>query len=212
MSNQGPQYPQYTPSNQPPNSGGPPQPRLPDPGQPEYRGRPPAVPKPKKPHVTRNLILVGVGAFVLGLVIGSAGSGASDTAGPAPTVTVTQPAPEVKSTAPPAPATTAPPAPPKATAPTVKDFKLTVKTLTKQCFGSAGCNVTFRILVTYNGPALDPGKSYEVLYQVRGGEDGPLANKLTVEGGESSVDEEEMVSTSKSSAKLTAVVTDVLES
>ena len=187
--------------------------QQPGPYQPQQQFQPPATPKPKKPHTTRNLVLVGVGAFVLGLVIGSAGSGtgATDAAGPAPTVTVTapdtgpSPDPVVTPTNKPAP-------PPKAVAPAVKDFKLTVKTLTKQCFGSAGCNVTFRILVTYNGPALDPSKSYEVLYQVRGGEDGPLANKLTVEGDESTVDDEEMVSTSKSSAKLTAVVTDVMES
>ena len=187
----------------------PPQPRLPDPGQPEFRGEP----KPKKPHTTRNLVLVGAGAFVLGLVIGSAGSGtgATDSAGSAPTVTVTapdtgpSPDPVVTPTNKPAP-------PPKAIAPTVKDFKLTVKTLTKQCFGSAGCNVTFRVATSYTGPALDPSKTYEVLYQVRGGEDGPIANKLTVEGTTVTFDEEEMVSTSKSSAKLTAVVTDVLES
>ena len=200
---QQPQYPQYGPSQPSPQGPVPPQ------GGPP---KPTKQPAPKK-HTTRTLVLTGVGALVLGLVIGSAGSSTSadDAAGPQPTVTVTVPntgpSPDPVTT----PTNTPPPPAPKVVAPTVKDFKLTVKTLTKQCFGSAGCNVTFRILVAYSGPALDPGKTYEVLYTVKGGED-PVENKLTVSGGESSVDEEEMVSTSKSSAKLTAVVTDVMES
>ena len=201
---QQPQYPQYGPSQPSPQGPVPPQ------GPP----KPPKQPAPKK-HTTRTLVLTGVAALILGLMIGTAPSGNSatdDAAGPAPTVTVTVPntgpSPDPVVT----PTNTPPPPAPKVVAPTVKDFKLTVKTLTKQCFGSAGCNVTFRILVAYSGPDLDPGKSYEVLYEVRGGEDGPIANKLTVEGGESSVDEEEMVSTPKSSTKLVAVVTDVMES
>lgn len=172
----------------------------------------PQPPKPPKKPRKWLPYVIGAGGFVLGLVVGAAPSSSTTdtTSSPATTVTVTAPAPAAKTTAPPPPPATT--QAPKATAPTVKDFKLTVKTLTKQCFGSAGCNVTFRILVAYSGPELDPSKTYEVLYEVRGGEDGPIANKLTVQGGESSVDEEEMVSTAKSSAKLTAVVTDVMES
>ena len=82
--------------------------------------------------------------------------------------------------------------------------------LSKQCFGSAGCNVTYRILVDYTGPALDPAGKYEVLYQVRGGEDGPVSNSLEIADGQSSVDEEEFVIAKSSKTKLTAVVTDVL--
>lgn len=94
--------------------------------------------------------------------------------------------------------------------PAAKDFKLTVKTLGKQCFGSAGCNVSYRILVAYSGDELDPSVSYDVVYEVRGGEDGPVTNTLTVTGDTSSVQEEESVSTKNRSAKLTVVVTDVL--
>lgn len=205
---QQPQYPQYgpgQPSSQHPQ--GPPPPQGPV--------KPPKQPAPKT-QTTRALILTGIGGLVLGLIIGAAPSSnsATDASSPAPTVTVTVPdtGPSPDPITTPTNKPTVPAPAPVATSPTVKDFKLAVKTLTKQCFGSAGCNVTFRILVTYNGPALDPGKSYEVLYEVRGGEDGPIANKLTVAGDESSVDEEEMVSTPKSSTKLVAVVTDVMES
>jgi hypothetical protein len=188
-----------------------------------FQPAPQQAPKPPKKPMSREArigwsILAGAALLGLGGAAGAAGGSdpsavASD---PQPTVTVTVPdngpTPDPVTTPtnkPSAPATTAPP---KVTEPTAKDFKLTVKTLTKQCFGSAGCNVTYRILVTYSGPTLDPSKEYEVLYEVRGGEDGPVANKLTVADGESSVDEEEMVSTPKSSTKLTAVVTDVLAS
>ena len=176
--------------------------------------------KPKKPRSKEArigwMIFAGLGIFALGVIVGAAPSSNSttDASSPAPTVTVTAPntGPSPDPVVTPTNKPSVPPPAPKVTAPTVKDFKLTVKTLTKQCFGSAGCNVTFRILVTYSGPELDPSKEYEVLYEVRGGEDGPIANKLTVSGGESSVDEEEMVSTPKSSTKLVAVVTDLLES
>ena len=46
-------------------------------------------------------------------------------------------------------------------------------------------------------------------YQVRGGEDGPVINTLTVTGDTSSVDEEESVSTKNNSTKLTVSATDV---
>jgi hypothetical protein len=93
--------------------------------------------------------------------------------------------------------------------PKARDFTLTVKTLEKTCFGSAGCNITYRIEVGYNGPTLDPSNTYEVVYEVRGGEDGPQINTLTVEGDQSSVDSEESISTSSASKKLTAVATSV---
>jgi hypothetical protein len=63
--------------------------------------------------------------------------------------------------------------------------------------------------VAYEGPTLDPDRTYEVIYEVRGGDDGPKINTLTVEGDQSSVDSEETISTSSASRKLTAVATSV---
>ena len=101
---------------------------------------------------------------------------------------------------------------PKVKAPVVKDFKLTVKTLKKQCFGSAGCLVDFRIQVAFNGDtlALDAGRTYEVTYEVKGAED-PITNTFTMTGDSAEVQQEESTQTPKSSSKLTAVVTDVTE-
>ena len=87
-----------------------------------------------------------------------------------------------------------------------------MKTLQKQCFGSAGCNVTYRVGVDYTGTgALDPAKTYEVTYEVRGVEDGPAVNTLTIEDGQASVDSEEIASTPSSATKLTVKVTGVSE-
>ncbi|RZU75494.1 hypothetical protein EV384_4038 [Micromonospora kangleipakensis] len=94
--------------------------------------------------------------------------------------------------------------------PTKKDFKLAVKILRKKCFGSAGCNLTYRIDVTYTGSGLDPSKTYEVTYEVRGGED-PMVNTFEVTGDTASVQQEEDGGTKRSGDKLTAVVTDVAE-
>jgi hypothetical protein len=91
------------------------------------------------------------------------------------------------------------------------DFELTVKTLSKKCFDTAGCNVTYRIEVAYGGPALDPATTYEVTYEVRGPEDGPQINTMTVTGDQSSVQQQEYASTKSSATKLKAVVTDVAE-
>ncbi|SCG70289.1 hypothetical protein [Micromonospora halophytica] len=94
--------------------------------------------------------------------------------------------------------------------PTRKDFKLAVKVLRKKCFGSAGCNISYRIDVTYTGTGLDPAKTYEVTYEVRGGED-PMVNTFEVTGDTASVPQEEDGGTRRSGDKLTAVVTDVAE-
>jgi hypothetical protein len=105
----------------------------------------------------------------------------------------------------------APTAPAVATyTPTKSDFKLNIKVLSKQCFGSAGCHITYRIDVTYTGVELDPYKTYEVTYEVKGAED-PIVNTLEVTGDSASVQQEEMASTRRSADKLTAVVTSVSE-
>jgi hypothetical protein len=92
-----------------------------------------------------------------------------------------------------------------------KDFEIELKTLEKQCFGSAGCNVTFRIDPIYVGssPLPDTG-TIEVIYEVRGGEDSPQINTFTISGGQAEYDAEEFASTTSESAVLTARATEVI--
>lgn len=91
-----------------------------------------------------------------------------------------------------------------------KDFKIGLKILRKQCFGSAGCNITYRIKPTYVGSQdLPETGTIEVSYRVYGGDSGPADNTFTIESGTANYDKEENTSTSSSSRKLTVKVTDV---
>jgi hypothetical protein len=178
-------------------------------GQPPPQFRPAGPPSPPpptgplRPWHRRGWVLFLAGGLVgllTGVAIGSSGNNpdrASTAATNRPAATAAAPTPTD------APETTA------AARPTPQDFELTVKTLSKQCFGSAGCNLTYRIEVGYDGPPLDPSDTYEVVYEVRGGEDGPQINTLTVEGDQSSVDREESISTSTAGKQLTAHATSV---
>lgn len=174
-------------------------------------GPPPTTPQPPKPKrqhlvgkiaigVAAGIALFIVGSIVLVAVLVSGGS-TSDKQ-----TTIATPAATVSNSPAPTPVTA-----PPAVAPKPSDFELTVKTLSKQCFGEAGCNITFRIEVGYDGPTLDPDTTWEVTYEVRGPEDGTQINTLTVTGDQSSVNQEEMASTKSSATKLKAVVTDVSE-
>lgn len=93
--------------------------------------------------------------------------------------------------------------------PTPASFTVTVKVLKKKCFGSAGCNVTYRIAPEYTGGALDPAVTWLVTYEVHGVEDGPAVNTFEVTGDEASFEAEELASTKSSKSKLSVKVTDV---
>lgn len=94
--------------------------------------------------------------------------------------------------------------------PTPADFALTVVTIEKECFGSAGCNVTFDIDLSYIGPrSLDEDDSWVLIYDVAGGED-PQTGSLELDGdGTYRVDQSQFISTASSGAVLTATVTAV---
>lgn len=156
---------------------------------------------------------VGGIALVIALCCGGVGIAALSDNEAEPAVEASASVSASPSTAAPATAaaapTTEPPAPTYET-PTKNDFKLKVKVLSKRCFGSAGCNITYRIDVTYTGTGLDPSRTYEVTYAVKGAED-PIINTFEVTGDSASVQQEEMASTKRSGDKLTAVVTSVSE-
>ena len=52
------------------------------------------------------------------------------------------------------------------------DFQIGIVETERSCFGSAGCNITYRIDVTYVGAQpIDSSASYTVVYEVHGGDD-----------------------------------------
>jgi hypothetical protein len=204
------------PPDQPtePGGWGPPTQPLHQPTQPGGWGSPPGPPSaPKIPRtfsgrqVLALALAVGMAALLLGIVIGAAGAGVYDTAGTKPraAATTTQP-PATSATEEPVttePATTYP-------EPKPSDFDLEVKVLKKENFGSGGSLVTFRIEAGWS-ETYDPDKTYEVTYEVRGPEDGPMVNTFEVTGDEYRTDQEETASTPSASTRLTARVTDVEE-
>jgi hypothetical protein len=147
-------------------------------------------------------VVVGVIAFGIGAAVGNGGGTSSETpkaAGSASQSATTTTEVEVTTTA----ASTY-------DTPEPSDFELTVKTLSKQCFGSAGCNVTYRIQAGWDG-SYDPAKTYEVVYEVRGDESGPQTNNFTITGDEYQISQEESASTRSSGVKLSTRVVSVEE-
>ncbi|NUK48834.1 hypothetical protein HRW14_00620 [Streptomyces lunaelactis] len=95
-------------------------------------------------------------------------------------------------------------------APVREEFSLDLKTKSKQCFGSAGCNVTVEPNLSYLGPLpLDPDKTYSITYEVRGGEDGAIIQTMELTNQTSLSYHPVVMSTATSGAKLTAEVTDI---
>lgn len=92
--------------------------------------------------------------------------------------------------------------------PEPSDFKLSIRILEKKCFGSAGCNITYRINPAYTGPSLADDQELTVTYKVTGGDD-PQINSFEMVGTEASFDSKEFISTPSSGSKLKATVTDV---
>jgi hypothetical protein len=94
--------------------------------------------------------------------------------------------------------------------PTPADFALNIITLSQDCFGSAGCNITFRIEVSYVGAQQpDDDKTYQVVYEVRGGEDTKIGS-FELKDERYTVPSEDFISTPPNPT-LTAVVTSVVE-
>ncbi|MEV1147346.1 hypothetical protein [Micromonospora sp. NPDC049799] len=207
--------PDATGSHEPPQVPPPTSPAVMPPG-----GTLPGAATPPTGRSNAKAWLIGGIALVIALCCGGIGIAAfSDGNSEEPTAAAGSPTSASPTTATPttaapttaAPTTAAPTsAAPTYATPTKKDFKLAVKVLRKQCFGSAGCHITYRVNVTYTGSDLDPYTTYELTYEVKGAED-PIINTLEVTGDSASVQDEEMASTKRSSDKLTAVVTDINE-
>lgn len=93
--------------------------------------------------------------------------------------------------------------------PKKSDVELKLKTKDKQCFGSAGCNVTVEPRVTLDTGIPDTG-TLTIYYTIRGAEDGALEGNIEVDLSDKTYTRDEpTVSTSGSGKKLTIKVTDV---
>ena len=175
-----------------------------DPTIPDVTPEPePAAPK----KITHWPWIAGIVAAVfIGIGIGAAVGGGSDDG-----AQTTTPDDVVEDAETAAPAYTPPPEPAEPTypEPVLTDYTITLYETEKQCFGSAGCNVTFTVDLAYAGPVLDPAKTYELRYEVDGAED-PLLSTLEITGDEYT-STESSVSTASESDELTVTALDIRE-
>jgi hypothetical protein len=156
--------------------------------------------KSKRTWKTWQLLTAALLAFLIGTGVGAAGS-SEDEPENAASVETTSTTEEVDRESTTTTEGSYNPAP--------ADFVLTVVTTEQSCFGSAGCNVTYQIDVTYKGPRpLDGSDTWVLIYEVRGGEDLKVGN-ITVKGDQFSR-EDDMISTGPG-PRLEAVVTTVRE-
>ena len=148
-------------------------------------------------------------AFVLGLVIGGAAMSAADTtdgggAATSPTASVdeglgTEP-PEVTESQVPSPS---PEPDPAFTNITKQDVELSLKTTSRQCFGSAGCLVDVQVRLTLlmsdaEIEQLPPDGTWDITYRITGDESGPLIGTFSAYGNGKYDVNEESISTSSS--------------
>ena len=154
-------------------------------------------------------LLLGIG---IGFGVGLAGGDLTGTATPAPTVAVTETvevpvevggAPNGVITHP------KPDAAEAAYNPKPKDFKIGVQILEKQCFGSAGCSIAFRIVLSYVGSQSLPAEGVtEVTYVVTGGVR-LITRTSEFRSDETATIDNSFVDTSSSSPTLTPKITKV---
>jgi hypothetical protein len=93
--------------------------------------------------------------------------------------------------------------------PTPDEFRIDVVVTKKDCYGSAGCNITFEINPTYTGTKSLKNSSFRVVYNINGG-DSPKVGSFTVTNGTAHYDRSGSISTDSEYAVLTATVTQVI--
>ncbi|MDH6216970.1 hypothetical protein [Streptomyces pseudovenezuelae] len=137
---------------------------------------PPPAPEPPAPKKSRtHLIVIASAAAVIAAVIGtgivvvqsgdddskSAAAGSTSSAPDDDTVTAAAEEPDPS---------------PVYDEVDADDFTIELRTTARQCFGSAGCNVTVEPDLTYLGDSqdIDPDAAYRITYEIHGDESGPV--------------------------------------
>lgn len=123
-------------------------------------------------HTTSRLRIAALAGVALLFVLGCSGVPSADDTKPLTTASSgAAPAAESK-----APAITY-------GVPVAADFEISLKILEKECFGSAGCNVKYRVVLKQSSAKMiDPSKTYEISYALKGTDD-PVIGTLTISDG-----------------------------
>lgn len=167
---------------------------------------PPEPPTPAKKNRT-NLVIIGSAAAVIAAVVATGivvvQSGGNHTK-PAATAKPSAPAEDA------ATATTEAPTPTYDDV-TADSFTIKLKTTSRQCFGSAGCNLTVEPNLTYQGDSnsIDPNAVYEITYEIHGDESGPVIETAELSDQTSLNFTPSTISTTSASTTVSVEITDV---
>lgn len=174
---------------------------------------PPPLPPPPAPKKSRtNAVIIGSAAAVIAAVIGTGivvvQTGSDDSKPAATTTTTSAPA---EDTVAPAAEDTSPD--PVYEVVGVDKFSVELRTTKRQCFGSAGCNLTVEPEFTYLGVSedVDPDAVYEITYEIRGDESGPVIQTAELSDQTSVNYTPSLISTASSSTKVSVKITDVTD-
>ncbi|MFE7649280.1 hypothetical protein [Streptomyces phaeoluteigriseus] len=171
---------------------------------------PPEQPTARKKSRT-NAIIIGSAAAVIAAIVGTgivvvqSGSHDSEPAAAGPSLygsegtaaAVVEPEPETE---------------PTYAALTPADFTMELRTTERQCFGSAGCNVTVEPVLSYVGAfnGIDPDAVYSITYEIRGDESGPVIETAELADETSLNYSPTLISTVSSGKKVSVKITDVV--
>ena len=90
-----------------------------------------------------------------------------------------------------------------------EDVTVKLRITDKQCFGSAGCSVSWKIEAGVDPALLSDDTDYEVTYEVKGVEDGPTVSTFKLNGDGTYEVDEGFGDTPNKGTKLTVKVTGV---
>jgi hypothetical protein len=80
--------------------------------------------------------------------------------------------------------------------PKLSDFTLKLNERQRQKFGPAGANITYYVVADWE-PTYDPATTYALVYEVRGGEHGPVRNYPAIRGANHHmIENDQFISTS----------------
>ncbi|MET9080783.1 hypothetical protein ABZX77_02620 [Streptomyces sp. NPDC004237] len=94
---------------------------------------------------------------------------------------------------------------------TADSFTIELRTTKRQCFGTAGCNVTVEPTLTYLGDSesIDPDAVYEITYEIHGDESGPVIETAELSDRTSLNYTPSMISTASAGTNVSVEITDV---
>jgi hypothetical protein len=88
-----------------------------------------------------------------------------------------------------------------------EDVQITVRETSKQCFGSAGCNIEFTLEVAADTSLIPPGTQYAVSYDLHGLKDDQTGTITLKDDGTFDQPSSGFGQKAKSSTKVTATIT-----